>query len=834
MREWRQLLSINLSLILLLSLCAPMAAALEPTLEGNPLLEEAVQPQEGEALQPDGGPVPEIPETADPAPVEPVLPEEMPEEDWTPEAKTLPETRVEATLILDGNRSELTAESRQCFIEDTIDLAPETERLERQMRQSISDATLTAWTTGRDGSGKSYGSRDKVILTGDLTLYAQWEFAEISIDGTSYPMECHNSGNGWRYNAFSHQLDLDHYQGGSILFSNRFAFKLRVHGDCVINGNLDLGNYTEIILEWNDNLTVNCGSGTAVHGTNCQVYMNDGSNLIVNGSLDASAVQLNHVWLNGNGDVAIHSPYTLGADIFQLNVWDSVRIEITAAEKALFTRKLNVDNYYGKGIFLSPDSKQAAPAYDGGPYLRVDKILCPVTLHANGGRWTDYGAEERTWYVGPYEGINLGDYKGFLINPGKILTGWCDATDSREYGVDDWVVSAANLTLYAKWEQETLRINGRDYPLNRQASGSGWSFTPKSGSMAARLMLSNYQGGPIYTTGDLMIRSNGNVRVSGEMGIPAIKTLGSLRIEIESGSMQLSGGLGENAIRAGEGLEIVNWSKLELRGGEGGEAIYAGNDSTIENAGKITAVGGSLSAGASVWGDLVMRGGGESIFLSGGAYYCAVSCGNLVLDESLKLYAGENASDAHRVYDLWECYPYAHFVARTVQVKLMANGGSIGGESSASNEYAFPESGSITLQSAEEPIRPGYQFAGWNTKADGSGKSYAMGQEYWPEKEGDTLTLFAQWTDTDFTRDFSNGQMHLTLTTGLKKSTKVIYAVYNDQDKLLRVAFGTPEDITGEICYKWSFPVSAKPQGKERFFFLTEKNTPARGEIRIP
>lgn len=66
-------------------------------------------------------------------------------------------------------------------------------------------------------------------------------------------------------------------------------------------------------------------------------------------------------------------------------------------------------------------------------------------------------------------------------------------------------------------------------------------------------------------------------------------------------------------------------------------------------------------------------------------------------------------------------------------------------------------SGAMSAQTFESNIaealdantfeKEGYTFAGWNTKADGSGTAYTDKQEvtFTPENDGDTVTLYAQW-----------------------------------------------------------------------------------------
>ena len=47
--------------------------------------------------------------------------------------------------------------------------------------------------------------------------------------------------------------------------------------------------------------------------------------------------------------------------------------------------------------------------------------------------------------------------------------------------------------------------------------------------------------------------------------------------------------------------------------------------------------------------------------------------------------------------------------------------------------------------------RAGYTFAGWNTKADGSGKSYADGEAVSNLAAGGNFVLYAMWTANAYT-----------------------------------------------------------------------------------
>lgn len=73
---------------------------------------------------------------------------------------------------------------------------------------------------------------------------------------------------------------------------------------------------------------------------------------------------------------------------------------------------------------------------------------------------------------------------------------------------------------------------------------------------------------------------------------------------------------------------------------------------------------------------------------------------------------------------------------KTYKIKYDANGGS-GAPAEQTKTY-----GTALTLSSTKPTRAGYAFASWNTKADGSGTSYAAGASY---TSNAAATLYAQW-----------------------------------------------------------------------------------------
>ena len=91
-------------------------------------------------------------------------------------------------------------------------------------------------------------------------------------------------------------------------------------------------------------------------------------------------------------------------------------------------------------------------------------------------------------------------------------------------------------------------------------------------------------------------------------------------------------------------------------------------------------------------------------------------------------YSSTNYKDSSYVY--WTVRPSSYIV------QYDANGGS-GAPSNQTKIYD-----ETLYLSQTKPIRPGYTFKGWNTKASGSGISYNPGEKY---TLNDSITLYAIW-----------------------------------------------------------------------------------------
>ena len=87
-----------------------------------------------------------------------------------------------------------------------------------------------------------------------------------------------------------------------------------------------------------------------------------------------------------------------------------------------------------------------------------------------------------------------------------------------------------------------------------------------------------------------------------------------------------------------------------------------------------------------------------------------------------------------------------------------------GGDGDAFRKAGDPGTQTTTPEAATF-LRKGYAFAGWNTKADGTGVAYKAGAGIAYPAEGQTLTLYAQWEANTYKTEFRDWQGR-TITSG--------------------------------------------------------------------
>ena len=411
-----------------------------------------------------------------------------------------------------------------------------------------------------------------------------------------------------------------------------------------------------------------------------------------------------------------------------------------------------------------------------------------LTFHANGGTWKDQTVDEKQVTNPDGTEFNLAELRELISRPGYVLSGWMSENDQLDFAVNGVVVQGGDLTLYAQWTAaDSFSIGGTSYRADQAASGTGWRFAPaQSGDFAVLTLDSAYAGGEIYTAIPLRIMTNGTVSVTAGIGKPGVEALQDLDIRVNSGSLTVTAGDGCDAVTAQGDVHITAGGALAARGGAGGLAIRSIGSVLLTGSDQITLTGGQNAC--AVWADkdVEIQNTGDTYLSS--SNWNAVSSGNLLLlDDGLKVYAGQNTGDAVRVESLADAWgPYIHTKKKSVSVILMANGGLLDGETMAVME--LPESAENEIQlCVVPPERKGYQFLGWNSKDDGSGNAYESNNIYQLSATQDQLTLFAQWEFTGFAFDNTGVTVHCTPP---KETNMLLLALYDTNGQLISTTVG--------------------------------------------
>ena len=112
---------------------------------------------------------------------------------------------------------------------------------------------------------------------------------------------------------------------------------------------------------------------------------------------------------------------------------------------------------------------------------------------------------------------------------------------------------------------------------------------------------------------------------------------------------------------------------------------------------------------------------------------------------------------------------YAKWTANTYSVKFDKNAAAATG-SMSDESFTYDAAKGLTPNSF---VNIGYTFTGWNTKADGTGTSYANGQNVsnLTSAAGGTVTLYAQWELTQWNITFTSGTEHYSISQDVAKYT---------------------------------------------------------------
>jgi len=697
--------------------------------------------------------------------------------------------------------------------------------------------TVSAWT---DGTTR-YAFNAVITLQDGLTLTAAWESVKFTVDGVEYPANTAASGTGWSYDGDT--LTLNGYNGGGIEFPG--DVDIVAQGTNTVSDGIFAEGELYLVVESGNTTVIRSSDnrkGYALDSDYLYLEVKEGAALNVSSAEGRAIYSAGNIYLNCDGTLNVTSANYAYAVYTAKRIYLSGSGVITAqgAKQALYG-KTEVVFRSGFDIYLSADATEPAAEYATTPYLRLEGSKWSMTLHANGGTWGDGSAAGKVVTATSGGDIYLGEYSYLLTREGYVLTGWTDEGNTMEFTLsDDVYFEDKEVTLYAVWEKDALTVDGKTFAIDAPASGNGWSYTPAEGKNRANLTISEgYSGKPVAFTRALDVVITADTVITGTAGVPGISALGALRLTVEDADVTVTGGSGQHAVYTGGLLYLYNYGRTTLTGGAGGSGIYANYVQFYSYAGSaLTATGGTRAS--AVWTETFrLQEASGIITLVGGDGRIAVDCGHWTCSGEPRFYAGENAADLFRAENLWDANDYAYFriQPKLVVVNMDANGGAINGSMTATLSLLQAEDNSFLLLSGAAPVREGYLFTGWNTRADGSGTAYQDGESY-TVREDATLNLFAQWEELPAPEaSFGTGtagqpqltvEIPETLPEAAKESTVLAVCYDRTTGQMLASAFGT------EKSTQWVFDIAQKENARWMLFFLKDvSHAPAFSNLEL-
>lgn len=688
------------------------------------------------------------------------------------------------------------------------------DKLQKEYFLYASDADLVGWNTQAGGTGVSYDRDVSWVMEADAELYAQWKTAEYTVDGQRYPVTEARQGSGWTYEPENRVLTLNDYQGGGIAFPG--CLQVAVTGRCSVSGTISAREFLTITIPSGASL-----SAKQLAADELTVRCDAGGTLTVSSGTNDPPISAEGAHFYGKGTVHMESAGENALFCTAVTVAAECRLTASAQKYAVPGRL-----YFTPGslVYLSAESTEPE-RYAPGPYLRMEPWQGKVTLNANGGTWAGIQGSSRQCSLYYGEEVDLGQESQSLSRSGYRLVGWQDAEDRTEYSLVQ-TVSAENLTLFADWVKRELRIDGTANPIDRDSSGTGWTYRhPTEAQPVGRVEIrAGYSGKPIYSSEDLEIVFTGDHTIAGRTGEPAVWSLGDLTLRQKTGSLTLRGGDGESAVRAGGVLLTDNAGELTIQGGSGGIGLLAGKVLSVNNGGTMTATGG-VNGHAAAGPKATFAGSGKTILV--GAGVCAASSADLVLDGSLKYYTGSNAGNALRGGDLRQAR-YIRLQPRSILVTLYANGGTVCGQEIYEQEYPLADSSEVTLAAAQGAF--GAVFTGWNTRLDGSGQLYPAGVPLAVDDSEEELRLFAQYRYLDQV-EIKNGTVRISFSEALPERTQKIFLAGYDPitGQMVACASGAAELAGGQSA---SFRATGITEALILRVFILDQNGDPLGPAR--
>ncbi|MCC3372633.1 InlB B-repeat-containing protein [Cohnella sp. REN36] len=661
------------------------------------------------------------------------------------------------------------------------------------------------WNTAANGSGTGYAAGDSFKMgEGDVTLYAQWKLGSFplhydgngSTGGTApadasyeYQSSVTVAGNTGNLVKTGHAFDGWNTAagGGGTSYAPGSTFVMGAAG-VTLYAKWKANSYT---VSFNSNGGSAVGSQTSTYGSTASEpaaptktgYTFDG--WYADSGLSApyafttpitGDTQLYAKWkansyavaYDGNGSTGGSVP-TGGSYDYSTNVpvaGNTGNLVKTGHSFAGWNTKAD-----GSGTSYGPGDTFAMGAAGVTLYAKWSPNSYTVAYDGNGSTGGSAPASGSHLYG---ESVAVPGNSGLLVRTGYTFAGWNTAANGSgtSYGAGATLtVGAADVTLYAKWAVNSYSVA---YAGNGSTGGSapavsyydyGTSVTvPSQGSLEKTghtfesWNTAADGSGARYGAGDTFTIGAANVMLHAQWAINSYRVAydgnGSTGGEAPAGSshvydtdVQVAGNPGQ-LVRTG--YTFSGWNTKA----DGSGATYGESGVLRIGAGDVTLYAKWTVNRYTVSYDGNGGNGGTPPADEGHDYDTSVTVSGNVGSLSLTGYsfAGWNtkADGNGTPYAAGERFAmpaddvtlYAQWAINSYRVAYDGNG-STGGTPPADEEHDYGATVAVSGNSGSL-VRTGYTFAGWNTKADGSGTAYAEADTF--AIGADDVTLYAQWT----------------------------------------------------------------------------------------
>ena len=623
---------------------------------------------------------------------------------------------------------------------------------------SRSQYVFKGWNTQANGSGTSYSPGQQFYPDADTTLYAQWEedtsYQYLDVNGVLDGNQASNTDGMGKFDVYINgQLVSD--PSGSIDFYDKYK----------------VGSKYEI-----KNIRPNSGisydhaspglSGTITGYTSINLYFNTGYTLSVdpNGGTykgSSGVTTVNH--LSPGAPITVDSPtrpgykfggYDTSHGDYQYfasnNGWTTSHGENVGTYSRSYDGNVSLNEAPDGGYYRTNHVWRGIDsATDNYSYISFPTYTAQAghTYKISGEVWISERPSGGNFSLNFYHGDSSNDWKHCMWG---ISEGWSgkwvkfsiertfDTTtnDARfEIWTSDLKGLTGNISFWLQGLKITDETTGNDVSMTKIAMGNSdikltarWiplhstlSYNAQGGSLDSVKSTDNPNNYKIVDNGDYFIQS----------GLNSSRYLHDYDCSAENGAKVCTfQGYGANAKQCIWTFErYKNTPYYYIINKYNGKALNLSGDGPGDLSGQTVEMWTQLNAANENQSDFLWY------FKDAGDGYVTIC--NKYTDKALDIPNGEDNDNV-------KLQQYTPNGTASQKFKLVNN-----------SQVYFPTrekytDSNVYINSAT-PVKKGCKFLGWNTKEDGSGKTYQPGDLYNVNQDGGNVTLYAQWEKEKYT-----------------------------------------------------------------------------------